>query len=49
MPFNLFQDQESTEHDGDVEDISDGERTSSSERGNRPTYYPGNDDTETPR
>ncbi|XP_022125962.2 mitogen-activated protein kinase-binding protein 1 isoform X2 [Pieris rapae] len=43
-----FEDQESTEHDGDVEDISDGERTSSSERGNRPTYYPGNNDTETP-
>ncbi|CAH4032368.1 unnamed protein product [Pieris brassicae] len=42
-----FEDQESTEHDGDVEDISDGERTSSSERG-RPTYYPGNNDTETP-
>ncbi|XP_050678210.1 mitogen-activated protein kinase-binding protein 1 isoform X3 [Leptidea sinapis] len=38
-----FEDQESTEHDGDVEDISDGERTSSSERG-RPTYYPGNND-----
>ncbi|CAK1546416.1 unnamed protein product [Leptosia nina] len=43
-----FEDQESTEHDGDVEDISDGERTSSSERGNRPTYYPGNADTDTP-
>ncbi|KAF9407304.1 hypothetical protein HW555_012620 [Spodoptera exigua] len=41
-------DQESTEHDGDIEDISDGERTSSSERGNRPTYYPGNNDDETP-
>ncbi|KAI8433225.1 hypothetical protein MSG28_015303 [Choristoneura fumiferana] len=39
--------QESTEHDGDVEDISDGERTSSSER-TRPTYYPGNNDDETP-
>ncbi|CAG4986256.1 unnamed protein product [Colias eurytheme] len=43
-----FEDQESTEHDGDIEDISDGERTSSSERGNRPTYYPGNNDDETP-
>ncbi|XP_061381546.1 mitogen-activated protein kinase-binding protein 1-like isoform X3 [Danaus plexippus] len=42
-----FEDQESTEHDGDVEDISDGERTSSSERG-RPTYYPGNNDDEVP-
>ncbi|CAG9576897.1 unnamed protein product [Danaus chrysippus] len=41
------QDQESTEHDGDVEDISDGERTSSSERG-RPTYYPGNNDDDVP-
>ncbi|CAH0699577.1 unnamed protein product [Spodoptera exigua] len=44
----IKQDQESTEHDGDIEDISDGERTSSSERGNRPTYYPGNNDDETP-
>ncbi|CAH0699575.1 unnamed protein product [Spodoptera exigua] len=43
-----YEDQESTEHDGDIEDISDGERTSSSERGNRPTYYPGNNDDETP-
>ncbi|XP_047542571.1 mitogen-activated protein kinase-binding protein 1 isoform X3 [Vanessa atalanta] len=43
-----FEDQESTEHDGDIEDISDGERTSSSERGNRPTYYPGNNDDDTP-
>ncbi|XP_072948676.1 mitogen-activated protein kinase-binding protein 1-like [Epargyreus clarus] len=43
-----FEDQESTEHDGDIEDISDGERTSSSERGNRPTYYPGNNDEDTP-
>ncbi|KAL4711270.1 hypothetical protein ACJJTC_019111 [Scirpophaga incertulas] len=43
-----YEDQESTEHDGDIEDISDGERTSSSERGNRPTYYPGNKDDETP-
>ncbi|XP_045458024.1 mitogen-activated protein kinase-binding protein 1 [Melitaea cinxia] len=42
-----FEDQESTEHDGDIEDISDGERTSSSERGNRPTYYPGNNDDDT--
>ncbi|XP_023955304.2 mitogen-activated protein kinase-binding protein 1 isoform X6 [Bicyclus anynana] len=41
------QDQESTEHDGDIEDISDGERTSSSESRNRPTYYPGNNDDET--
>ncbi|XP_047038930.1 mitogen-activated protein kinase-binding protein 1 isoform X5 [Helicoverpa zea] len=43
-----YEDQESTEHDGDIEDISDGERTSSSERGNRTTYYPGNNDDETP-
>ncbi|KPJ17337.1 Mitogen-activated protein kinase-binding protein 1 [Papilio machaon] len=43
-----YEDQESTEHDGDVEDISDGERTSSSESRNRPTYYPGNNDDETP-
>ncbi|XP_068622294.1 mitogen-activated protein kinase-binding protein 1 [Battus philenor] len=43
-----YEDQESTEHDGDIEDISDGERTSSSERGNRPTYYPGNNDEDTP-
>ncbi|CAH2056230.1 unnamed protein product, partial [Iphiclides podalirius] len=43
-----YEDQESTEHDGDIEDISDGERTSSSERGNRPTYYPGNNIDETP-
>ncbi|XP_026739904.1 mitogen-activated protein kinase-binding protein 1 [Trichoplusia ni] len=43
-----YEDQESTEHDGDIEDISDGERTSSSERGNRPTYYPGNNDDDTP-
>ncbi|XP_045770554.1 mitogen-activated protein kinase-binding protein 1 isoform X6 [Maniola jurtina] len=42
-----FEDQESTEHDGDIEDISDGERTSSSESRNRPTYYPGNNDDET--
>ncbi|CAH2101965.1 unnamed protein product [Euphydryas editha] len=42
-----FEDLESTEHDGDIEDISDGERTSSSERGNRPTYYPGNNDEDT--
>ncbi|XP_069356780.1 uncharacterized protein Wdr62 isoform X2 [Maniola hyperantus] len=42
-----FEDQESTEHDGDIEDISDGERTSSSESRNRPTYYPGNNDEET--
>ncbi|CAG9131796.1 unnamed protein product [Plutella xylostella] len=39
-----YEDQESTEHDGDVEDISDGERTSSSERA---TYYPGNNDDDT--
>ncbi|XP_052749064.1 uncharacterized protein LOC113514452 isoform X1 [Galleria mellonella] len=43
-----YEDQESTEHDGDIEDISDGERTSSSERGNRPTYYPGNNEVDTP-
>ncbi|XP_075988863.1 WD repeat domain 62 isoform X2 [Anticarsia gemmatalis] len=43
-----YEDQESTEHDGDIEDISDGERTSSSERGNRTTYYPGNNDDDTP-
>nr|XP_037875407.1 uncharacterized protein LOC101746620 isoform X2 [Bombyx mori] len=43
-----YEDQESTEHDGDVEDISDGERTSSSERASRPTYYPGNNDDDTP-
>ncbi|XP_041971032.1 mitogen-activated protein kinase-binding protein 1 isoform X2 [Aricia agestis] len=43
-----FEDHESTEHDGDIEDISDGERTSSSESRNRPTYYPGNNDDETP-
>ncbi|XP_063372341.1 mitogen-activated protein kinase-binding protein 1 [Cydia amplana] len=42
-----YEEQESTEHDGDIEDISDGERTSSSER-NRPTYYPGNNDDDTP-
>ncbi|KAL0858742.1 hypothetical protein ABMA27_011216 [Loxostege sticticalis] len=45
---NVKQDQESTEHDGDIEDISDGERTSSSERGNRTMYYPGNNDEDTP-
>ncbi|XP_013176440.1 PREDICTED: mitogen-activated protein kinase-binding protein 1-like isoform X2 [Papilio xuthus] len=43
-----YEDQESTEHDGDIEDISDGERTSSSESRNRPTYYPGNNDDDTP-
>ncbi|CAB3257466.1 unnamed protein product [Arctia plantaginis] len=43
-----YEDQESTEHDGDIEDISDGERTSSSDRGNRTTYYPGNNDDDTP-
>ncbi|XP_063836463.1 uncharacterized protein LOC135085617 [Ostrinia nubilalis] len=43
-----YEDQESTEHDGDIEDISDGERTSSSERGNRTMYYPGNNDEDTP-
>ncbi|GBP20543.1 Mitogen-activated protein kinase-binding protein 1 [Eumeta japonica] len=42
-----YEDHESTEHDGDVEDISDGERTSCSERGVR-TYYPGNNDDDTP-
>lgn len=41
------QDHESTEHDGDVEDISDGERTSSFARGYRKTYYPGNNDDDT--
>ncbi|XP_013143340.1 PREDICTED: mitogen-activated protein kinase-binding protein 1-like isoform X5 [Papilio polytes] len=46
--LNVKQDQESTEHDGDIEDISDGERTSSSESRNRPTYYPGNNDDDTP-
>ncbi|CAH0761745.1 unnamed protein product [Diatraea saccharalis] len=43
-----YEDQESTEHDGDIEDISDGERTSSSESRNRTTYYPGNNDDDTP-
>ncbi|XP_049883653.1 mitogen-activated protein kinase-binding protein 1 isoform X3 [Pectinophora gossypiella] len=43
-----YEDQESTEHDGDIEDISDGERTSSSERGNRTMYYPGNNDEDIP-
>lgn len=53
MRFVTFQDHESTEHDGDIEDISDGERTSSSDHNtqasDRIIYYPDNNDEMTPR